>query len=309
MKSLREIWEEAHLASTKLDTFFDTYEELFAGFRSQNGLTIVELGVLHGGSLEMWRKYFSSETSRVIGIDKNPVAADLAGADFEVFTADQCSVAGLDNLFQKIGPVDVIIDDGAHTNLATVTSLITLWKWIKPGGFYIIEDTHTSHHQSFGNPSRQSIFEFACNIAAAQSQLYLLGKSRIATSPQWIELAQNFESVRFYPSMIVMRAVGENQKGRVPKSIGNGRVWSEKNGDFRDVGSLSKILDGAAGLFKQFFTAVQVKRLGGFRRKVFGKLVLLRRRRENRFLARQLRELGFGKKPGGVREAYLPPGH
>ncbi len=304
MKSLREIWDEAHLASTKLDTYFDTYEEIFAGLRSKNGLTIVELGVLHGGSLEMWRKYFSTKSSRVIGIDKNPAAAD-----FEVFIADQCSVTELENLFKKIGPVDVIIDDGAHTNLATVTSLITLCKWIKPGGFYIVEDTHTSHHQSFGNPSRNSIFAFACNIAVAQSQLYFLGKSRIATSPQWIELAQKFESVRFYPSMIVMRAISENQEGRVPKSIDNGKVWSEQNRDSRDVGPLSRILEGAVGLFKPFLTAVQLKRWGAFGRKLFGVLVLLRRGRENRFLSRQLRELGFGKKPGGVREARLPPGH
>ncbi|KAG8157639.1 hypothetical protein KVR01_012681 [Diaporthe batatas] len=39
---------------------------------------------------------------------------------------------------------DIIIDDGGHTMVQQITSLKYLWKAIKPGGLYFVEDLQTS---------------------------------------------------------------------------------------------------------------------------------------------------------------------
>jgi hypothetical protein len=56
--------------SRKWKKYFSNYEELFNNYKNKN-VTFVEIGVHNGGSLEVWRNYFSKE-SRIIGIDLNP---------------------------------------------------------------------------------------------------------------------------------------------------------------------------------------------------------------------------------------------
>ena len=51
----------------KHTTYFHVYEELFAKYRGKP-VTFVEVGILDGGSLFMWRKFFG-QSARIIGID------------------------------------------------------------------------------------------------------------------------------------------------------------------------------------------------------------------------------------------------
>ena len=39
---------------------------------------------------------------------------------------------------------DIIIDDGSHWDECQQKTLQNLWKFVKPGGFYIIEDVTTT---------------------------------------------------------------------------------------------------------------------------------------------------------------------
>lgn len=48
------------------------------------------------------------------------------------------------------GLFDVIIDDGGHTMNQQITSLEDLWKIVKPGGLYFIEDLQTSFWEQYG---------------------------------------------------------------------------------------------------------------------------------------------------------------
>ena len=58
--------------SIKHTTYFQVYEQLFKPYRNKK-ITFVEVGVLDGGSLFMWRKFFGKK-ARIIGIDLNPEA-------------------------------------------------------------------------------------------------------------------------------------------------------------------------------------------------------------------------------------------
>ncbi|KAF5004557.1 hypothetical protein FDECE_8947 [Fusarium decemcellulare] len=52
------------------------------------------------------------------------------------------------------GLFDVIIDNGGHFMEEQITSLDHLWKIVKPGGLYVIEDLRTSYSEEFfGDPS------------------------------------------------------------------------------------------------------------------------------------------------------------
>ena len=48
------------------------------------------------------------------------------------------------------GLFDVIIDDGGHSMNQQITSLDYLWKIVKPGGLYFIEDLQTSFWEQYG---------------------------------------------------------------------------------------------------------------------------------------------------------------
>ena len=65
-----DLLKESNNYSTRWIKYFEVYDQIFEKFRDKK-ITFVEVGVLNGGSLEMWKKYFHPE-SRIIGIDLNP---------------------------------------------------------------------------------------------------------------------------------------------------------------------------------------------------------------------------------------------
>lgn len=58
--------------SFKHTTYFPAYDALLSKFRGKP-ITFVEIGVLNGGSLFMWRNFFGP-AARIIGVDLNPGA-------------------------------------------------------------------------------------------------------------------------------------------------------------------------------------------------------------------------------------------
>jgi 23S rRNA U2552 (ribose-2'-O)-methylase RlmE/FtsJ len=71
MNELRNYFEQnEERLINKFDHYFDVYERYFSKFRNKK-ITIVEIGVYQGGSLQMWRKYFGNEAT-IWGIDIDP---------------------------------------------------------------------------------------------------------------------------------------------------------------------------------------------------------------------------------------------
>ena len=91
---LLEIFNRQPRFCYKLDTYFSIYEEQFARFVGKP-ITFVEIGVLHGGSLTMWREYFGPQ-ARIIGVELNPAAKAMEAEGFEIEIGDQgqASVSG-----------------------------------------------------------------------------------------------------------------------------------------------------------------------------------------------------------------------
>ena len=107
----------------------------------------------------MWRNFFG-ESARIIGIDLNPAALKWNNFNFEIYIGNQGDPNFWLNFYSAVGPIDVLLDDGGHTNKHQIITSLSSVSNINDGGLLVIEDTHTSFFKDFGNPSRYSFLEF-----------------------------------------------------------------------------------------------------------------------------------------------------
>jgi hypothetical protein len=130
--------------------YTEYYERYFESIRD-NKLNVVEIGILRhparpyeGASLLLWQDYFSNST--IHGIDIND-HTHMESNRIKIYQADQGNREQLTDVFNKIGNADIIIDDGSHFMHHQQISFAHLFKELKSGGIYVIEDLHTSHPQ------------------------------------------------------------------------------------------------------------------------------------------------------------------
>tara|TARA_B100001063_G_scaffold247293_1_gene292271 strand:+ start:225 stop:1076 length:852 start_codon:yes stop_codon:yes gene_type:complete len=161
-KDIKKIFYESPYKSTKHDSYFHTYQKIFSRFVDQK-ITFVEVGILGGGSLFMWREYFG-KNARIIGIDNNPDAKIWEDHGFEIYIGDQANNEFWNNFKSKVGMVDILLDDGGHTDLQQSTTLFEFANNIRDGGLLVTEDTHASYLKDFGNPSKYSFINLSFNL-------------------------------------------------------------------------------------------------------------------------------------------------
>ena len=194
---LRDIFGRLEQRSVKFDIYFAAYVDLLERYRGQRNLVLVEIGVLDGGSLLMWREYFG-DAVRIIGIDYNDTATRMRDQGFEIFIGDQGSVDFWRQFYAQVGPIDILIDDGGHTNKHQITTVECALEHVRDRGVIVIEDVATSYYARFGNPSRYSFVNYAKTIA-----------DRIQTRNPLVQLgaaAERFAravySIAFYEGMV-----------------------------------------------------------------------------------------------------------
>ena len=150
--------------SIKWSNYFDIYKNLLSKYKKKK-ITLVEIGIGDGGSLYMWRSFLHKK-SNIIGVDLNPEAKKLEKDGFKIIIGDQSKKEFWKSFFKKVGKVDILIDDGGHTNIQQITTLVESVNFIKNGGKIIIEDTHTSFmsKKGFNNPSKYSLVSFSSSL-------------------------------------------------------------------------------------------------------------------------------------------------
>lgn len=113
--------------------YLDIYERHFARYQGTK-VRVLEIGIDHGGSLQLWKQYFGSQ-AEIIGVDINPVCQEYEEDQIKVVIADQCDPA-----LARLGPFDIVIDDGSHVRSHQSQTFLTLWP--RTLGVYLIEDCH-----------------------------------------------------------------------------------------------------------------------------------------------------------------------
>lgn len=214
--------------SIKHSSYFQVYEELLAPYRGQ-AITFVEVGVLNGGSLFMWRDYFGPQ-ARIIGVDLNPGAKKWEADGFEIWIGSQSSPAFWQDFFSAVGPIDVLLDDGGHTNDQQIVTCHHSFSQVRDGGLVIIEDTHASYMRAFGNPSPYSFMNYVAFLSAEIHRRFpalhgLSKESFIAHSP-----AANIYAIDIYESIVAFRI--DRTKCFISESTSNEGVTQAAD-DFR----------------------------------------------------------------------------
>ncbi|MBE3118832.1 MAG: class I SAM-dependent methyltransferase [Candidatus Atribacteria bacterium] len=123
----------------------DFYAGLFADRRDEP-LTIIEFGVLHGGSLIALAELFP--LAIIIGVDADAPAAEFMATkpDRVRFIRGNCTDA---TLLHSLPSADIIIDDASHFyKQARLTYLSTWCARLNPNGWYCIEDWQAGYRNA-----------------------------------------------------------------------------------------------------------------------------------------------------------------
>jgi hypothetical protein len=118
--------------------FNQVYQDVFFPIKNEVK-KLVEIGTLDGNSLKVFKRFFSN--AKIYGVD---LKEDIVDDDIEVIKCDQSNSEELYDFLNKIENVDIILDDGSHKMYDQQITFAILFKMLKSGGIYIIEDLHTS---------------------------------------------------------------------------------------------------------------------------------------------------------------------
>lgn len=200
-----------HKPINKWDHYFDVYERHLRPLASR-GVTMLEIGILGGGSLQMWKSYFGPE-SRIYGIDANPDCRSHEEPQIEIFIGDSANRDFCKRVLDKTGRLDVVVDDGGHKASEQLNAFEELYPAVREGGVYIVEDTHTSFWSEFiDTPDKKTFLQFAhervIDLHGWTSQQNHWGRfgSNPDTRPQELavsEFCRTTSSIHFYDSIVV----------------------------------------------------------------------------------------------------------
>lgn len=120
--------------------YLTIYEKYFSKYRNTLE-TFLEIGLWEGESLRMWREYFT--TGNLVGVDILDLS-HIVLKNTTILLGDQSNRVDLENISKVTYPeFDIIIDDGGHMMHQVQITLGTMFKYLKPGGIFVIEDLHT----------------------------------------------------------------------------------------------------------------------------------------------------------------------
>jgi len=145
----------------KWSHYFEIYDRHLSRFRGTD-VHVVEFGVSHGGSLQMWKEYFGPD-ARIYGVDVNPHCKTLEEEQIEIIIGDQEDREFLRSLADQLPRIDILIDDGGHTMQQQINTYEEFFYKIDRNGVYICEDTHTSYWPRWygGNQQRGTFIEYS----------------------------------------------------------------------------------------------------------------------------------------------------
>ena len=144
--------------------YYPIYDRYFAPFYGRP-CTVLEIGIADGGSLALWRHLFGPQ-ARIAGLDRNPACPRdaLEALGFPVFLGFQESPSDLAKVYDSLGSLDVVIDDGSHVDAHIKASFDFLYPRLSPKGVYLIEDIHDPRRYPFATWTMERIPELSASF-------------------------------------------------------------------------------------------------------------------------------------------------
>ena len=198
----------------KWNHYFETYQAVF-GDRRDRPMRILEIGVLQGASLRLWKSYFQHAKTSVVGVDINPACArfDAPAKGIHVRIGSQADRTFLAGVVEEFGPFDLIIDDGSHHSSHIITSFNGLFATgLKEDGIYFVEDLHANYWRPWRD-SANSFLDFCKELVEHMHAHY-----KDNTLPAWDtelksgapltfevpEITTMIREIRFFDSIVAV---------------------------------------------------------------------------------------------------------
>jgi SAM-dependent methyltransferase len=202
-----------HLSTDRIagHDYLNRYELLLPA--PQKPINFLEVGCCgsawrNGAGLRTFLEYYKSSDSRFFGMDIKPIVSELRGIDprLSIIQAD-CSKDGFLDIIPEDICFDVIIEDGSHFWSHQKVACRECIRRLKPGGYLIIEDVHTSFLSAERYADGESL-DFASE--AIGTTLSLLSKKEHRLKRDLPELDgvsanSDLESITYIPSAILFR--------------------------------------------------------------------------------------------------------
>lgn len=184
-----EAMARSRRVTTKYRNYGPLYDLVLADLPADP--TVLEVGIANGGSLETWRSLFGPG-ARIAGVDLNQHTTVLREEGFEVHILDTGRPESWAELARTYGrSVDLLVDDGGHTNRQQVEAIVHGIDLVKDGGWIVIEDLHASFMKEFGNPGRYSAVNFLDELMDDLHRVH----DRSSVPPKHPNLARSIEYV------------------------------------------------------------------------------------------------------------------
>jgi hypothetical protein len=158
-----------------------------------------------GASARMWRDWLPGW--RIIVVDNEQKHYDeKRDRGIALLHMDQT-----DPDITAFGPFDIIIDDASHLSSLTIASFELLWPHLKPGGWYVVEDTHMAYHSHYygeeeadpsPDTSRRTAMQFLKRLA---DEANFKGRDEWDLFPPMFSLGYDVEEIHFHFNICFVR--------------------------------------------------------------------------------------------------------
>lgn len=191
---------DSHMA--KYRNLINGYDDTPCQSVAKDGkLRILELGVQHGGSLQLWRDYFG-EKAIIFGVDIEPRCKEFEENGCQIRIGSQDDSDFLNRVVDEMGGVDIVLDDGSHIASHQLASFKALFGRVSKGGLYIVEDLHTSYWEGWEGGLRRpgAFIEVVKDIIDHMHEWYI----EVDTQLNDLNLKSLITGLHIYDSMVVI---------------------------------------------------------------------------------------------------------
>jgi hypothetical protein len=133
----------------------------------------------------------------------------LEDPNVEIVIGDQGDRRFLKSLAERLGRIDICIDDGGHTMRQQIMTFEEMYPVVAPDGTIIVEDTHTSYWAEYGGGLRspQTFMQYAQRLTDELNAWHSRDPHSFAPGV----FTRTAQSMHFYDSMVVF------EKGAHPR--------------------------------------------------------------------------------------------
>ena len=139
---------QQHMRLHKWSNYFEVYEKYLSKFIGK-GAKIIHIGE-DMGTAQMLVEYLKDCQVFIIANDPSYVKYDSVVPNTRVLHGSVDDLSFVHQLETLTGEIDVVIDGGDHINSKQIAAFKHFYGWLKWGGVYIVEATHTSYWQHYG---------------------------------------------------------------------------------------------------------------------------------------------------------------